>query len=262
MSGHSKWSKIKRKKGARDAKRGKLFSKLSRTISVAAREGGGDPEMNFTLRMAIDKAKEANMPNDNIERAIARGTGDDEDGRLEKAVYGGYGPGGVAIAIDALTDNTNRTVSELRKIFEDHNGSLGESSSVLWQFDQVGHLYVECAEIEEAEKYGEDDKKIPVDKDELMMQLMDVEGVKDIAIAEDESKDGFKLCEVVTDVKELAHVRDRCQKKGFLVDSAELARVPQNMQEVDDNAAKKLENLLDELDDHDDVENLWFNVEL
>ncbi len=268
MSGHSKWSTIKRKKGAADAKRGQLFTKLGRAITIAAQEGGGDPEMNFSLRMAIDKAKKESMPSDNIERAIKRGTGELQDqAAIEKAVYGGYGPGGVAIAIDVMTDNSNRTVAELRKIFEDHGANLAEASSVLWQFEKKGSVIVKCSKIKKSEKYGVDDKEVPVSQDEVMMGLMDVSGVEDVsdisaedALDGDENPEGFEFCEVLCDAKKLAQVRSAIEEAGFMVESAELVKIPENTQEISNDDREKLEKLLEELDDHDGVENLWFNV--
>jgi YebC/PmpR family DNA-binding regulatory protein len=266
MSGHSKWSTIKHKKAKQDAKRGKLFTKLGRAITIAAREGGGDEETNFALRLAIEKAKKASMPLDNIERALKRGTGEDTEGAMERAVYGGYGPGGVAIVVDAFTDNTNRTVSEFRKIFEDHGGSLAESSSVLWQFHQKGRILVKCAKVQKAEKFGKDDKEVAVDRDEVMMTLMDFEEVEDIRKAdiEDEDVEGdFDLVEVITPVKKLAAIRkDIEDSTEYIVDSAEIIRVPENTQKVSEKEGKKIESLLEELDDHDDVEDLWFNTDL
>lgn len=256
MSGHSKWSTIKRKKGAADQKRGQLFTKLGKTISIAAREGGGDPEMNFSLRMAIDKAKEANMPADNIERAIKKGTGELEGEQIEKAVYGGYGPGGVAIAVDVFTDNKNRTVSELRKIFETHGGNLSDASSVLWQFQQKGRVLVKCAKKQKSEKFGEDDKEIPEDRDEVMMRLMDISGVEDIR------ESGENSCVVITDSKNLMSVKDRVEELGYIVKESELIKIPENMIGIKENEEAKLLTLMESLDDHDDVENIWVNTDI
>lgn len=263
MSGHSKWSKIKRKKGVEDAKKGKLFTKFGRTIAVAAREGGGDPDSNFTLRLAIDKAREASMPAENIERAIKRGTGELEGvGTLEKGVYGGYGPAGIAYAVDVLTDNKNRTVSELRKIFEDHGGTLAESSSVLWQFQQKGLVVVAAARNVPAGKFGEEDREEQVDMDELMMEMIDIDGVEDVASSEENDGKGFKICEVITSVKQLAHVEEEIRKRGYIVDSAELVRLPEQTQEVSPSAREQVESLVDSLDDNEDVENVWTNADL
>jgi len=262
MSGHSKWSTIKHKKAAQDAKRGKVFTKLGRAITIAVREGGGDMETNFVLRLAVDKAKKSSMPADNIDRAIKRGTGESGDGIvMEKAVYGGYGSGGIAVAVDVLTDNKNRTVSGLRKIFEDHGGNLAEASSVLWQFKEKGRVVVKCARVEKAEKFGEDDREIPIKKDKVIMSLMDISDVEDI-VEIDEVGEKFELCEVITSVKNLAKVRDEVEKLGYLVDSAEIVKVPDNIQDIDESTAEKLKGLFEDLDDHDDVEGVWFNVDI
>lgn len=260
MSGHSKWSTIKRKKAAIDAKRGNLFTKLARAITIAARESGGDMEANFALRLAVEKAKRASMPADNIERAINRGTGEGGEGmEMEREVYGGYGPGGVAILVDVFTDNKNRTISELRKIFDDRGGNIAETNSVLWQFTDKGRVLVKCAKIEKAEKFGEEDKEVPIDKDEVMMAIMDIEGVEDIKEDEGESED-FAVCEVLTDPKQLAKVEGKIRELGYLVEEVEIARIPTNMVEVDDSTAEKLQGLFEVLDEHDDVENIWFNT--
>lgn len=261
MSGHSKWSTIKRKKGVADQKRGQMFTKLGKTISIAAREGGGDMDMNFSLRLAVDKAKESNMPANNIERAIKRGIGELEGETIEKAVYGGYGPGGVALAVDVLTDNKNRTVSDLRKIFEDGGGNLSDASSVLWQFKEKGRVLVKCAKKQKSEKYGEDDKDIPVDEDEVMMAVMDFDGVEDVRDFEGEDST-FKYCEVITDPKSLMAVKNSIDGLGYLVTDNEMIKVPDNVIDVPENEEAKLLVLMGNLDDHDDVENIWVNTEI
>lgn len=266
MSGHSKWSTIKHKKAAQDAKRGKIFTKLGRAITIAAREGGGDMETNFVLRLAVDKAKKSSMPADNIDRAIKRGTGESGDGIvMEKAVYGGYGSGGVAVAVDVLTDNNNRTVSGLRKIFEDHGGSLAEASSVLWQFKEKGRVVIKCARIEKSKKFGEDDKEVPIARDEVMMSLMDIDDIEDVHEIDEEidgDEEQFELCEVITSVRNLAKIRNKLENLGYLVDSAEIVKIPDNIQDVDESTVEKLKSLFEKLDDHDDVEGVWFNADI
>lgn len=258
MSGHSKWSTIKRKKGAADAKRGQLFTKLGRAIAIAARDGGSDTDTNFSLRLAVDKARQASMPSDNIERAIKRGTGELEgEATFEKGVYGGYGPGGVAYAVDVLTDNKNRTVSDLRKIFEDHGGNLSDASSVLWQFHEKGLVVVKCAKIKTAEKFGEVDSEAAVSSDEIMMDVIDIDGVEDVEECRKDDETGQSFCEVITTVKQLAQVRDGIGKLGYIVDSAEIIKVPEQPQSVEDGLAEKVQSLVDALEGHDDVENVW-----
>src|SRR5215216_5308258 len=203
MSGHSKWSSIKHQKGAKDAKRGALFTKLARAIQVAAKEGGGDPEGNAALANAIQKAKDQSMPKDNIERAIAKGTGADSDAEaFETVVYEGYGPGGVAVLVEALTDNRNRTSSEVRHAFDKQGGSLGEPGSVAWQFEKKGEIVVDSG------RYAEDDLLAAID-----------------AGAEDLAMDG-DVWEIVTGPAELTAVRQALEEAGVEIESAELVQRP------------------------------------
>ncbi len=259
MSGHSKWATIKRKKGAADAKRGQLFTRLGRVISIAAREGGGDPNSNFTLRLAIETARKANMPMVNIDRAIKRGTGEgDEAFAMERAVYGGYGPGGVAILVDVTTDNKNRTVSDVRKTFEDHGGSFAEASSVLWQFKEVGRVTVKCAKIKKSEKFGGADEEIPFNREDVMMEMMDVNGVQDVKeVAEDET-----LIEIYCQAKDLAIVRDAVMNSGYIIEGAQLARVPENPQSVSAEDAGKIGTLLEALSELEEVDDVWVNADV
>jgi YebC/PmpR family DNA-binding regulatory protein len=240
VSGHSKWSSIKHKKGATDAKRGQLFSKLSRAIIVAAREGGPDPAANLALQNAIDKAREASMPKDNIERAIARASGAGADGEAyEHVTYEGYGPGGVAVYVEALTDNRNRTASEVRHLFAKHDGSLGESGSVAWLFDRAGLLVV-----------GED-----VDEDELTLAAAD-------GGADDVSRDG-SVFQVTSAPDELAAVRRALDEAGIAVESAELAMLPKTSVTVDDEGdARKIVRLIEALEELDDVQDVYANFDI
>jgi YebC/PmpR family DNA-binding regulatory protein len=240
MSGHSKWSTIKRQKGATDAKRGQLFTKLARAISVAAREGGGDPESNYTLAAAIEKAKGYSMPKDNIQRAIDRGAGaGGADEQIQRVVYEGYGPGGAAILVEALTDNRNRTGSEVRHAFDKHNGSLGEPGSVAWQFEKKGIVLVD------GERYAEDD----------LMPAID-------AGAEDVAPDGDVL-KVTTAPGDLAAVRTALEEAGVEIQSAEPAMEPNAVVEVSEEAeARSLMRLMDALDEHDDVEAVHANFDI
>jgi YebC/PmpR family DNA-binding regulatory protein len=240
MSGHSKWSSIKHKKAATDSKRGKLFTKLARAIQVSAREGGGDPESNASLALAVQKAKDASMPKDNIERAIAKGTGADQDGAAFEAVqYEGYGPGGVALLVDGLTDNRNRTGSEVRHLFSRHNGSLGEPGSVAWIFEKKGEIAVD------ASRYGEED----------LMPAID-------AGAEDVSADDGGVLEIVTAPEDLAAVRDALVEAGVELDSAELVQRPTTRTPVEDSDAATLMRLIEGLEDHDDVQAVHANFEM
>ena len=239
MAGHSKWAGIKHKKAIVDARRGKLFTKLTRAITIAARDGGGDPDGNPALALAIQKAKEASMPKDNIERAIAKGTGADADAdAYEAVVYEGYGPGGVAILVEALTDNRNRTGSEVRHLFTKHGGSLGEPGSVAWVFEKKGSIVVD------AERYSEDDLIVAVDA-----------GAEDIV-----SDEG--LFEVVTDVADFQAVRTALVDAGIELESAELTQRPSNRVEVEEDKVGTLMRLLEALEDHDDVNAVHANFDV
>jgi YebC/PmpR family DNA-binding regulatory protein len=239
MSGHSKWSSIKHKKGAADAKRGKLFTKLARAITIAARDGGGNVDANPALGLAVQKARDSSMPKDNIQRAIDRGTGEGADASaIESVIYEGYGPGGAAIMVEALTDNRNRTGSEIRHSFEKHGGSLGEPGSVAWQFDKRGVILVD------GERYGEDD----------LMPAID-------AGAEDVSEDG-DLRKITTAASDLAAVRAALEDGGVEVQSAELSMEPKNTVEVEEGEAPALLRLMDALEEHDDVGSVNANFDV
>jgi YebC/PmpR family DNA-binding regulatory protein len=239
MSGHSKWSSIKHRKAATDAKRGKLFTKLARAITVAAREGGGDPDANPTLATAIQKARDYSMPKDNIQRAIDRGTGEGADaGAIERVVYEGYGSGGVAVLVEALTDNRNRTGSDVRHAFEKHGGSLGEPGSVAWIFEKRGVILVD------AERYGEDDLIAAID-----------------AGAEDVTEDGGSL-KVVCEPAALGEVRGALQASGVEIESAEQTMEPKSVVAVEGSDAASLIRLLEALDDHDDVDSVHANFDI
>ena len=241
MSGHSKWSSIKHKKGAADAKRGKLFSKLSRGIIVAAREGGADPAGNLALQNAIEKARSFSMRKDNIERAIQRGAGTGADAEaFETVTYEGYGPGGVAVFVEALTDNRNRTASDVRHVFAKNDGSLGTSGSVAWLFERKGVVLVSAD---------------AVDEDELTLAAAD-------AGAEDVELDGSSF-QVTTPPDDLAAVRGAIERAGMPVESAQLTMVPKTTVEVEDeSAAKKILRLMDALEDSDDVQDVYSNFDI
>jgi YebC/PmpR family DNA-binding regulatory protein len=240
VSGHSKWSSIKHKKGAADAKRGKLFSKLSRAIIVAAKDGGPDPAGNLALQNAIEKARSYSMPKDNIERAIARGSGQDSDaGAFETIVYEGYGAGGIAVMVEALTDNRNRTASEVRHLFAKNDGNLGETGGVAWLFERRGVVLVDGS----------------ADEDELMLAA--AEGG-----ADDIERDGSSW-QITSAPEQLAAVRSAVDAAGFTVDSAELTMIPKTTIEVDDESqAKKILRLIDALEDNDDVQEVYANFDI
>jgi YebC/PmpR family DNA-binding regulatory protein len=241
VSGHSKWSSIKHKKGAADAKRGKLFSKLSRAIIVAAKDGGGDPANNLALQNAVEKAKSYSMPKDNIDRAIAKGSGADADAdAFETIVYEGYGPEGVAVIVEALTDNRNRTAADVRHLFAKNGGNLGATGAVAWQFDRRGVVVVPAD---------------GVDDEELL--LVAAEGG-----ADDLERDG-DLFQVTSAPEALSSVRTAIEAAGFTVDSAELMLIPKTTIAVDDEAkARQVIRLIDELEDNDDVQDVYANFDI
>lgn len=239
MSGHSKWASIKHKKAVVDARRGQHFTKLARAITVAAREGGGDPTANSGLALAIQKARDASMPKDNIERAIAKGTGEGADAeQIETVLYEGYGPGGVALLIEALTDNRNRTGAEMRHILGKYGGNLGEPGSVSYLFDKRGVIVVD------ANRYGEDD----------LMPAIDA-GAEDIALDED-------VYEVITEPADLATARDALTAAGVELESADLTQRPRARVPIDESDAGKLIKLIDALEENDDVNAVHANFEV
>lgn len=239
MSGHSKWSTIKRKKGAADAKRGQLFTKLAREITVAARAGLPDPEANFRLRLAVQKARAENMPKENIDRAIERGSGEAGGEQFDEIFYEGYGPGGTALMILAMTDNRNRTVGEVRAALTRGGGTLGESGSVGWMFDQVGMIVLDAK--------GQD-------ADELALVAIDA-GANDIRV-----EDGS--VEVYTDAQDLHRVQEALSAAGQVVESAELTMRPKTMMSPDPDVAVKAIRLLERLEDLDDVQQVYSNLDV
>ena len=239
MSGHSKWSTIKRKKGKADAQRGRIFTKLIREITVAAREGGGDADSNPRLRTAILIAKEANMPADNIKRAVQKGTGGLDGSTYESTTYEGYGPGGVAVLIEALTDNKNRTVSEVRHIFTKHNGSLGEVGCVGWMFARKGFITV---------------NKGTIDEDQLMEKALEA-GALDFQTVADKY-------EIYTEYTDLELIRSTLEKAGIPIATAELTMLPQTTVSLDEKHADQMLKLYEALEEHDDIQKVFANFDI
>ncbi len=239
MSGHSKWSTIKHKKGKADAQKGKIFTKIGREIMVAVKMSGADPDMNPRLRDAIAKAKSNNMPNDNVNRVIKKASGEDDSVNYEEIVYEGYGPGGVAVIVEAMTDNKNRTASNVRFYFDKNGGSLGATGCVNWMFDRKGSIAIE--------------KTDGMDEDELMMQALDA-GAEDFLIHDD-------FFEIITNTSDFSTVRDELEKQGLEFMGAEIQRIPQNTAEIDDDLAEKINKMLDMMEDDDDVQNVYHNGE-
>ncbi|PKN03007.1 YebC/PmpR family DNA-binding transcriptional regulator [Candidatus Dojkabacteria bacterium HGW-Dojkabacteria-1] len=258
MSGHSKWSTIKHKKAANDAKKGKVFSKLSTQITHAARQGGGDPEMNPNLRLYIDKAKSVGFPIDRIEKAISKGTGEGSDGTtFEEATYEGFGPGGIQIVVDTLTDNKNRTVSDLRKLFEEIGGRMGDSGSVSWNFDTKGLIVLRAGHMKKAEKFGQEDTYESENREEVMMSLMEVDGILDIYETE---LDGMEGLEVYTEYNNLAKVRDSISSLGYVIEDASIIKEPKNLKSLSGTELEKAKDALERLEDNDDVQNVWSDL--
>jgi YebC/PmpR family DNA-binding regulatory protein len=238
MSGHNKWSTIKHKKGAADAKRGKVFTKIIKEISVAAKLGGGDPAANPRLRTAIDKAKGENMPKDNIERAIKKGTGGMEGINYEETTYEGYGPGGVAVLVEVMTDNRNRTVSDVRSIFTKCNGNMGETGCVSWIFDKKGLIIFPKS----------------IDFDKLFEAAIEA-GADDVAEQDEQ-------LEVTTEPSAFMEVRDALAQAGFKAESAEITMIPQTLVKLEGKQAESMLKMMDKLEDNDDVQNVYANFDI
>jgi YebC/PmpR family DNA-binding regulatory protein len=239
MSGHSKWHSIKHKKGAADAKRGKIFTRLIKELTVAARAGGGDPDMNPRLRTIIADAKQNNMPADNIKRAIRRGTGEEPGVSYEEAQYEGYGPGGAAVIIDVLTDNRNRTVGELRHLLEKHGGNLAATNAVAWMFAKKGYIVVE---------------KSKADEEKLMGAVLDA-GADDLQDDEDN-------WEVFSTPEAFPAVNEAVKKLGIEPATAQVSMIPQNYVKLEGRPAQQMVRLMEALDEHDDVRHVWSNFDI
>jgi YebC/PmpR family DNA-binding regulatory protein len=237
MSGHSKWSTIKHKKAATDAKRGKLFTRLAKEITIAAREGGGDPDMNNSLGLAIAKAKAQNMPKDNIERAVKRGTGEIEGGELYEVMYEAYGPHGIAILIEVVTDNRNRAIAEVRHVVSKFGGNMADAGSVAWQFTRKGYIGITAA----------------VDEDELFMVAVDA-GADDIQFGE--------VTEIFVEVDDFRTVRQAVSEAGINVDEANLIYDPNNPIELSQQDALQVMNLIEKIEDLDDVQNVYSTLDI
>lgn len=239
MSGHSRWAGIKHKKMAQDAKRGKLFTKIIRELTIAAREGGGNPDNNPRLRKAIEMAKEANMPQDNVKKAIMRGTGEIPGAVYEEVVYEGYGPGGVAVIVEATTDNKNRTTSEIRKIFNQYGGSLGETGCVSWNFEQKGYITI---------------NKQDANEDELMSVVLELG-------AEDFKTDDEDVYEIITSPQNFESIKQELQKR-YKLQQSEITMLPKTYVKLTGKEAEQILHLMDALEEHDDVKNVYANFDV
>ncbi|MCY8404615.1 YebC/PmpR family DNA-binding transcriptional regulator [Bacillus sonorensis] len=239
MAGHSKWKNIQRRKNAQDAKRGKIFMKLAKEIYVAAREGGPDPESNASLRLVIDKAKNANMPNDNIDRAIKKAAGNQDGSNYEEITYEGYGPAGVAVMVKCLTDNKNRTATNVRTAFSKNGGSLGETGCVSYMFNRKGYIVIEREELQ-------------TDEEEFMLEVIDL-GAHELETSDE-------LFEIYTEPEQFEGVKKGLEERGYQAATAEITMIPQTYAEVDEAVQEKIEKLVDALEDDDDVQEVYTNV--
>ncbi|MBG9982844.1 YebC/PmpR family DNA-binding transcriptional regulator [Aerococcaceae bacterium DSM 111020] len=238
MAGHSKWNNIKQRKGAQDAKRGKIFQKLSREIYVAAKQGGGDPDMNPALRLAMDRAKAQNMPNDNVKRAIDKATSSADGDNFEEVMYEGYGPNGVGIMAQALTDNRNRTQTNVRVCYNKNGGTIGEMGSVSYMFERKGYIAIER-------------EGLDVNEDEMLMSVLEAGG--------DELEVSDEVFEIYTQTNDFASVRDSLEEDGYHLSTAELSMIPQNEIQLSDEDYSVLEGIIDALEDDDDVTEVFHN---
>lgn len=241
MAGHSKWNNIKQRKGAQDAKRGKIFQKLSREIYMAAKSGGPDPASNPSLRLVLDKAKAANMPNDNVQRAIKKATSAGEGDNYDEVVYEGYGPAGVAILVHALTDNKNRTATNVRVAINKNGGSLGETGSVAYMFDRKGYIAI----VREG---------LDVDEDTMLMSVLEAGG--------EELEASEEVFEIYTDASDFADVRDALEKEGYVLAQAELTMVPQMVTDLSEEQQAILETIVDALEEDDDVSDVYTSANM
>jgi len=239
MSGHSKWSSIKHKKGALDAKRGKIFTKLIREITVAARDGGGDPDTNPRLRLALLNAKSANMPKDTSERAIKKGTGELGGDSLVELSYEGYGPGGTAVIVEVMTDNKNRTVSEIRRAFSKYGGNLGESGCVSWNFDRKGQIFI---------------KNNDIDEDVFFEKLLEL-GAEDMSYS-------TESIEIITNIDDFDNLRDGLVSENHELISAEISMIPKNSIKIEGKPAEHMLKMLEALEECDDVQNVYSNFDI
>jgi YebC/PmpR family DNA-binding regulatory protein len=258
MSGHSKWDTIKHKKALNDSKKGKKFTKLAQLISVSAREGGGDTNMNPSLRLLVDKARAESMPIANIDRAIDRGSGKGSEAvNFERVSYEGFGPHGVQIIVDALTENRNRAVAEIKNIFSENGGTFGETGAVSWNFDTKGLITMKIAKTAKSAKFGAPDEIVPQSKEDTELTLMEIEGVEDIQ----ESEVGEEaVLEVYTEVVNFGKVRDAIIEQKYIIESAEIAKVCKMSKEYSTEELERIEEFIDKLDDYDDVQNIWTDI--
>ena len=255
MSGHSKWAKIKHQKGVTDAKRGLIFTKLAKNIALAAKEGGGDPGMNFTLRLAVSKAKSVNMPAENIDRAIKKGVGGNDKTVFQKVSYEAI-IGNIGLIIDCQTDNVNRTVSEVKRVIENAGAKMVNPGSVSWNFEEKGLVMVKSQKVVKAKKFGAEDSFEDLNKDDLELNLMEINGILDIIEVEDENE-----LEVYVSKADLKNVSMEIEKKGYLVESFEVVKISKEKITATEEERNKVESIIELLEEIDDVNEIWTNLE-
>jgi YebC/PmpR family DNA-binding regulatory protein len=262
MSGHSKWAKIKHQKGVTDAKRGAMFTKLAKNITLAASEGGADSDTNFALRLAVNKAKAVNMPSDNIERAIKKAVGGDAKTSMQRVSYEGM-IGNIGFIVDCQTDNINRTVAEVKRIIENHGAKMVNPGSVSWNFVEKGLINVKPEKIVKSTKFGVDDSYSPVKKEDAELDIMEIEGIEDIKEAEgqDESGNNYPYFEIFTDKSKLREIHTKVEQLGYHIDSLELMKLSKDLISVNEHEQEKIDNIIEALEENDDVDEIWTNIE-
>jgi len=262
MSGHSKWAKIKHQKGVNDAKKGMIFTKLAKNITLAAKEGGGDLNMNFILRLAVSKAKDVNMPSENIERAIKKGVGGDEKSNVQRVSYEAM-LGNVGLIVDCQTDNPNRTVAEVKHILEGNGAKMVGQGSISWNFEEKGIVTVRPQKVVKSEKYGAPDSFADVDRETLELELMDIEGVEDLEEGtgyDEENSQNYSTIEIYTNKTALKNVSTEVEKRGYRVETFSLIKLPKEKKVVSEEEGNKAQNLVELLEENDDVDEVWLNI--
>ena len=262
MSGHSKWAKIKRQKGANDLKKGAVFTKLARNITLAAKEGGGEINSNFALRLAVTKAKDMNMPMNNIERAIQKGTGSGEKIALQKISYEIIAPGGINIIVDCQSDNTNRTFSEVKNIVDKMGAKITSAGSISWQFSEKGYIALSSAKLQKSTQFGKKDSYDPVDPDTVQLELMEIPGIEDLEVQKEMDLElGAYIIEIYTSKEEFSKVLKNLEALPYKIETAELIKKAKENLSIAAGVKIKIENLLEALENLDDVDNVWSNLQ-
>lgn len=258
MSGHSKWATIRRAKAVKDNAKGKVFTKLAKAITLAAQSGGSDMNTNFILRMAVDRARTANMPSDNIERAVKKGTGEIAGERqIIKIIYEGYAPGQVGVLIECQTDNSNRSLTEVRTLVDRNGGRLTPPGSISWQFEEKGLILMQPKKLQVSTKFGKEGEFISIDAEEVLLDILDIAGVDDVSVIDE---DGVAKIEVITVRDSLREVNKQIVDRGYKVDDVQLAQLPKETIQIDEQAMDTLMNFIEAVEESDEVINIWHNA--